>query len=124
MRGDVALENRERWFCSEIQAEAHEQIGKPLLLRIPSWKTSPGHIAISPLLKYEYSVTIGEPGRERMSPTSAFSRTLPELIGDKIGLRGSRKGDLLGGGEDTDHAGVVELQRGTGVFQGGSVALA
>lgn len=40
------------WFCSRLIFEGFNYIGKPLLLRIPSYKVYPGLLAYSPLLRH------------------------------------------------------------------------
>ena len=44
--------SRDKWFCSELVAEAYARAGLPLLNRVPSWNIFPGMLAYSPLLLY------------------------------------------------------------------------
>jgi len=50
-------QNQDRWFCSELVFHAYECVGLHLLSRVPPCKVFPGMLAISPLLKHEYSMT-------------------------------------------------------------------
>ena len=50
--------DQDRWFCSELIFAAFEHIKKPLLLRIPAYKVSPGLLSYSPLLKFIGQVVI------------------------------------------------------------------
>jgi hypothetical protein len=45
------LQNKEKWFCSELVAEAYATAGLPLL-RLPSYKIYPGMLASSTALKH------------------------------------------------------------------------
>jgi uncharacterized protein YycO len=45
------LQRKQKWFCSELVAEAYATAGLPLL-RIPSHKIYPGMLAGSPMLKH------------------------------------------------------------------------
>jgi len=58
----VNRDNPERWFCSELVAEAHEVGGRPLL-RAPAWKLSPSTLAWSTdlrLVARNYSPAVWE----------------------------------------------------------------
>jgi hypothetical protein len=45
------LHRKDKWFCSELVAEAYATAGLPLL-RLPSFKIYPGMLAASPMLKH------------------------------------------------------------------------
>jgi hypothetical protein len=45
------VEDPNKWFCSEIIANKFALLGKPLLLRLPSWQTFPSHLSYSHRLK-------------------------------------------------------------------------
>lgn len=45
------LQRKQKWFCSELVAEAYATAGLPLL-RLPSFKIYPGMIAASPMLRH------------------------------------------------------------------------
>jgi uncharacterized protein YycO len=45
------LQRKQKWFCSELVAEAYATAGLPLL-RIPSYKIYPGMLAASPMLRH------------------------------------------------------------------------
>ena len=51
--------NPDRWFCSELVAEACNQKWLPLLRRIKSSSVSPGCLSYSPYLLYEKTITTG-----------------------------------------------------------------
>ena len=51
--------NPDRWFCSELVAEACNQQWLPLLRRVDSSAVSPGMISYSPYLLYDATVITG-----------------------------------------------------------------
>jgi len=56
------IEDQDRWFCSELLAAGFIHINRPLLLRIPAWKTYPGLLTYSPLLHYKGYVIVNGAG--------------------------------------------------------------
>jgi hypothetical protein len=43
--------DQDRWFCSELLFAGFQMIGRPLLLRVPRWKVTPGMLALSTELR-------------------------------------------------------------------------
>lgn len=52
------MEAHDAWFCSELIFKALNHAGIYPLLRTPACKVSPGLLAISPLLKFQRTVTL------------------------------------------------------------------
>jgi len=52
------LQDKDRWFCSELVFEAFKQAGIELLRNIPSYKVSPRLFLLSPFLNYEYTTRL------------------------------------------------------------------
>ena len=57
----VMRDNPDKWFCSELVSAACAAAGVPML-RAPAWKTSPGLLSYSPLLKLVGTITTRENG--------------------------------------------------------------
>lgn len=54
------IEDPEAWFCSEIVFAAFVSVKRPLLQRIPAFKTYPALLSYSPLLKFRKTVITGK----------------------------------------------------------------
>ena len=51
---------RKKLFCSEQVFDRCGKMGRRLLEHVEAWQVAPGHIAWSPLLRFDYTVTTGE----------------------------------------------------------------
>jgi len=59
-RRQISDHTADDWFCSSLIFAGFNWIKKPLLLRVPAWKVTPGMLAYSPLLKAAGTVAINK----------------------------------------------------------------
>jgi len=77
--------DRDRWFCSELIAEAFRSIRHPLLERIESFKVYPAMITYSPLLRHVHTHVVSADGTtgsdNPAGPRVGFSRSAAPQLG-------------------------------------------